>query len=137
MSSLRVGIFLCCVPAIFANGCNSIDLCAGLCGPNEVCVNGDCLECLTEVDCNAGETCVNGECIEAGCLTNDDCDPNELCVNGVCVECVNDASCAANQFCFNGACVNEACLNSPFPCESTADCPVGCNVACTQGICTN
>lgn len=116
MSSFRVCVLLSCVPAIFASGCIPPDACGGACEANEVCVDGKCF---------------------VGCGLNDDCAANELCVNGICVECVNDANCAVNEFCSDGACVNEACLNSRFPCASTADCPVGCNATCTQGVCSD
>jgi len=163
MTLFRVLIFLCCVLAIFANGCNPIDPCAGVtCDPNEVCINGACVECESDADCDPNENCVDGTCevLVTCCDANSNCAPKtcllpNFCVDGACVDCEITADCDDNELCLYGSCVacndNNACTRDIrvvddqtvefvcsyvfFPCVTVADCPPGCNVACLNNTC--
>lgn len=127
MNSSRVRIFLCCVPAIFANSCSPNAPCAGLCEPGEVCVNGACVECENDADCDPNENCVNGTCenVSACCDALSGCMPKtcilpNFCVDGVCVNCEITADCDGNGNCPNGSCL---CLNgSCVPCDDNNAC---------------
>ena len=66
--------------------CETNDDCSS---PTPYCVDGVCVECITDSDCSGGYVCSNNECIEEGELI---CDPPcnteppylEECVNGQC-----------------------------------------------------
>jgi len=119
VNSLRVRIFLSCVPAIFATGCDPIDPCADVtCDPNEVCFNGTCeTVCDGDDDCAAGEICFNAVCA-ANCIVNDDC------------ACDGDADCNDQDACTTDLCAGDDCVNTPISCNTAATCPAGCNVSC-------
>jgi len=141
MNSFRVRIFLCCVPAIFANGCDSTDPCAGLCEPDEVCVNGDCVlvvECNSNDDCDAGEVCTGGNCVFGdGCDGDADCAAAQECSDGLCVpDCDDPNACNDNDPCTMDFCIDQFCTTSRFTCGSVANCPPGCNTTCASGSCS-
>lgn len=153
LNSFRVRIFLCCVPAIFTNGCDPIDPCAGTCDPSEICINGECVECESDGDCDPNEQCDDGTCetkfvtcdSEEDCLGNQTCvlgtcDGGEcesdadcgaiiggLCSNGRCLLCITNAQCEMDKKCFGGSCVPRDA------CESDADCDA--DKYCSTGAC--
>lgn len=136
MKSIRVRIYLCCVPVIFAHGCNSLDPCAGLCEPNEVCINGECFaNCIADDDCGSYDECFGDICVPRDeCASSADCDANEFCFNFVCFDdCLND--CNDEDACTTDLCTGEGCFNTAIPCDTVADCPTGCNAECLGGIC--
>lgn len=145
MNSFRVRVFLCCVPAIFANGCPSApsDPCAGVtCDANETCVDGTCEAVVTCCDalsncaprtCLLPNFCVNGACVE--CEITADCDNNELCTNGSCVACNDNNACTSDFRVVDELTVEFVCSSVPFPCITVFECPVGCNVACLNNLC--
>ena len=109
--------------------------CQSLC-PEDECVNGQCVECISNTDCLCNQVCVNGSCkCPVGsvlnsngccdyCTSNDDCSNCEVCVNAN-----GYGSCVPIQ-CPNGVCdpTNGECVE----CVNTGDCPT--NECCQQDL---
>ena len=139
--------------------------CSGVvCGANQVCVSGACLDPCMGANCPPGLDCESGQCIdlcrtvacpqgqlcshgicEPGC----GCDP-EVCTGGqVCADdggfCVDpdcaQVSCPASQECISGGCV-DICSVTTCPLLTTCDAGVcgvdAClTVVCDGGVCLN
>lgn len=63
------------------------------CTSSKVCdtLSGDCVECLTDIDCDVGYTCSFNQCeAEATCNYDETCDSDELCS---CSDCFDDSRC--------------------------------------------
>ena len=118
-----------------------------VCPGGTKCVNNYCIpdECAV-VTCKDTERCIDGNCIEkctgVECKDHEKCDPNiGLCVDNSCVtkgcpdgqvcsdfECKSDpcppGKCAAGEQCTDGNCIG-TCLNK------------NCPIACVQGECVD
>jgi hypothetical protein len=113
------------------------------CGPNQVCINGECTS-VTPCGggCPAGSTCINGictqnspcggscpagqTCVNGICTPNDpcgNCGPDETCINGTCQPNDPCANCGPNETCINGTC-------QPDPCDDCDD-----DEICVNGDC--
>jgi hypothetical protein len=86
------------------------------------CVNGDCVECMTDADCsNPKPICVGEIC--QGCSLPGQCpDSAPICENDSCVPCSDDVQCQELG--------EDVCVETPSPdagmcsgCSSNADCP--------------
>src|SRR5262252_337905 len=95
--------------------CNNDDQCRE---HNEVCVQGQCVECATDNNCKQGFVCQAGKCTSE-CSSDTDC-PGGKCLHNQCVArgaCSADEDCAAGQECQGGTCVTrtaEACKFEPI-----------------------
>ena len=78
----------------------------------EVCVQGTCRECATDVNCKPGFVCDANRCVPKP-------------------ECVDDQGCGAGKKCQRGTCV--AAAKAPGTCDTVSDCGVGQD--CQAGRC--
>lgn len=93
--------------------------------PGDFCIVTACSVCLS------GEVCVEDECIDACSLV--ECDENETCVNGVCRNC-NSLGCPSGQVCFSSQCVVDPC--DAVTCASGESCFEGqCKPPCDDREC--
>ena len=71
-----------------------------VCGADEFCVGGDCVDCVANGNCPAGQNCdSNGACVacgaDCGCENGDDCPADRpFCEGGHCVSCQDNGDCA-------------------------------------------
>lgn len=79
------------------------------CSGNDYCIAGECVECVSNSDCDGGRSCdQRNRCIEIECLNDLDCDEEKpICNFDACVECRGDAGCDEDEYCFNYTCVPE------------------------------
>jgi peptidoglycan-associated lipoprotein len=80
----------------------------------EVCVQGQCQECATDVNCKEGFVCDGNRCVpkpvavKPECQQDGDCAGGAKCQNNRCVAragaCSTDADCPGGQVCENGTC---------------------------------
>lgn len=98
---------------------------------NEVCVDGTCQQCRTDVQCDEGEQCVGGRCeVKPECTRDDDCDGNAICRSGKCqLECEDDTDCGRGLACRDNRCID------PLACDGDRDCEPG--FTCYNGRCTD
>lgn len=83
---------------------------------NEVCVQGQCVECATDDNCKAGFVCQDSKCLpKPECAADADCGTGKGCREGRCVtvsapkaECASNAECGAGRECLDGRCVAAA-----------------------------
>jgi len=125
-----------CIAGSSGVGTCETDLCFGvICGPEQFCRDGDCVDITCDPECVAGERCVNGSC-EADLCADVTCTNNRVCnpTNGECESdlCVG-VNCPAGQACqpSTGGCAADSC--------ALIDCPVGfeCTVDFAgNGVCT-
>jgi hypothetical protein len=79
-----------CALASLPGACGSVknptpgDPCGGLCGPDEVCVDGACADPCEGVECEADLVCIGGECVDVpidadgdGFEAGSDCDDED------------------------------------------------------------
>ncbi|MBL8602766.1 MAG: DUF4114 domain-containing protein [Myxococcales bacterium] len=94
------------------NNCDGmVDNGDGLCGAQQVCDRGSCVDrCMGELGCFPGLSCTErGTCVEAGCLSVS-CAANERCQGGRCVGACEGVSCPRGLVCRAGRCV-DGCAN--------------------------
>ncbi len=112
------------------------------CPEGEVCVEGDCHECVLDSECHDDKSCTTNRCEGGTCVFADVTNGtlctdgpqsgqnNDACFNGECVDCVDSGGCAANQVCQQNSCVG---------CVFDSDCG-GTNLcqplSCEDGVCT-
>lgn len=104
---------------------------------NEVCVQGQCVECATDAQCKTGFVCQANKCVpkppecQPGSTT---CGPGKFCDGGVCAP----AQCDPNgpDTCPQGTkCTNYKCVPlQPGTCKNQGDC--GKTEECVNGVCT-
>ena len=97
-------------PSSYPN-CKADDECAE---KGEVCVQGTCRECATDVNCKRGFVCEANTCVpKAECTTNSDCGAGKACMGRRCVEdpasrvsgtCKSSSECPSGQECQEGFC---------------------------------
>lgn len=95
----------------------------------EVCVQGQCQECATDVQCKSGFVCEANRCVpKPECVASTDCGTGKKCQSGKCIthECDDDAGCGPGKKCQANRCVVP-------PCGSNADCAPG--EQCRAGSC--
>lgn len=72
------------------NKCNCPDDCEVECDPecddNELCSEGECVECVENSDCFYEQICLENACVEPECDVDGDCTDNKVCEVGVCIE---------------------------------------------------
>ena len=109
----------CEAPAL---GCEVDDDCLG----RDRCVEGECVQCVEDVDCPDGSVCgEDNRCVE--CVDDEACDGQVCDEAGSCVECLGDDDCA------EGVC--DAQSNACVECNADVDCGEGSvcdNNACVQ-----
>ena len=79
------------------------------CSGNDYCIAGECVECVSNSDCDGGRSCdQRNRCIEIECMNDVDCDEeNPICNFGACAECRGDTGCDEDEYCFNFTCLPE------------------------------
>jgi len=107
--------------------CNNDDNCKD---HNEVCVQGQCVECAGDQNCKAGFICQGNKCVPKGeCTSDANCGPGQKCRDGKCSsECATDADCPG------GRCRNNRCL-AQGACTVDEDC--GAVQGCQDGTCVS
>lgn len=90
-------------------------------------VAGQQQECFDHIDCKVGETCVNGACLE--CVSDEHCSGSggraTKCFDGVCSECSKGSHCDSGYCNNSGECSN---------CESDSQCGYG-RITGSGGFC--
>ena len=114
--------------------CNEHGYCEPLC-PDELCIDGTCVDCVDDDDCPSGMICVGGKCI---------CPPTRPYLNrrGECVACLTDAECPKCYHCQGGDCVPLDCgdgvcdpvTGKCVECVTSGDCD-GPNECCVNNKC--
>lgn len=108
--------------------CSSDDQCKE---HNEVCVQGQCQECVNDSNCKTGFVCQQNKCApKPECTPEKGCGPGKGCEAGKCVthECEKDGDCK------DGAtCQEHSCVKAPGTCNRNDDCPGG--QECQAGKC--
>lgn len=103
--------------------------CAPLCGADETCVEGACVECVGDEDCDLGDRCEDKACVERAC--DPDCDAGAHCeLLGDVPTCVDDAcdpACGDCQACVAGDCVLSDCAET---------CGEGLSCECVEDVMT-
>ena len=127
----------CEAPAL---GCEVDDECLGA----DRCLDGECVQCIEDVDCPDGSVCGAGNlCVE--CNNDEQCADDLVCNDvGSCVECLGDENCPdgvcdeeanaceeciADEDCAEGVCEANACVE----CREDANCAEG--DLCRDGAC--
>jgi len=91
---------------------------AEVCRAREICVDGHCVECVSDEDCTLGLVCDGGRCIAEGtCFTDRDCPAGQVCNRRIriCTEppppCTSDNECLPDERCdvADGQCRLRAC----------------------------
>jgi peptidoglycan-associated lipoprotein len=105
--------------------CSSDDQCKD---HNEVCVQGQCVECAADNNCKAGFICQANKCVpKPECTTDSNCPAGQVCRGGKCsAECTSDAECPS------GKCLNNRCV-AKGTCAADEDCGTG--QECQGGVC--
>lgn len=114
------------------------------CGPDEICVNGECLNPCEDVTCGEHETCHLGICRNCHHLG---CPSGEICHGGICREnpCADVECDPAQEYCAEGTCVplcrDERCPEGRI-CDASGNCvtppcgePCPDGEACFEGEC--
>lgn len=113
--------------------CNNDDQCKE---HNEVCVQGQCVECGTDANCKQGFVCQANKCVpKPECTTNANCPSGQRCAAGKCTsECSADAECPSGK-CLNGRCAAKGACAANEDCPSGEECQSGTCVARGAGAC--
>lgn len=73
------------------------------CAGDEVCVDGECVQCFEDSDCDDNAPICDGNMCR-GCEANSEC-PSACLPNGRCAECADDADCGGSTpLCVDGQC---------------------------------
>ncbi len=115
------------------------------CGPNEACIDDECVDLCEGVECEEGEECVYGVCRDCNTLG---CPQGQVCYDSHCIDdpCSGVDCDAQAEYCDNGTCkplcYDEACPEGmtcndqgdcePDPC-ATLEC--GPDMVCQDGRC--
>ena len=81
--------------------------------------SGECVDCLTTLDCGENQECVGGECHDyEPCASSKDCDLGVCWVEfGKCVDCIDDADCD-DAICEDNICVTITACVSDKDCKA-------------------
>ena len=114
-------LFASCAPSY--PKCNNDDQCKE---HNEVCVQGQCVECATDANCKQGFVCQANKCVpKPECTTNANCPAGQRCQAGKCTsECSADADCPSGK-CLNGRCAAKGACVANEDCASGQECQAG------------
>ncbi len=102
-----------CAPGLECrNGqCTQIEMCDPVCASDERCVDGRCVAEDICGPCEAAQRCRpdTGQCV--ACLSDLDCGDGRVCQTSenLCVGCTNDDDCAPNESCIDTACQPDMC----------------------------
>lgn len=106
--------------------CNNDDQCKE---HNEVCVQGQCVECGADNNCKQGFVCQANKCVpKPECTTNSNCPSGQRCAAGKCT-----SECSGDTDCPSGKCLNNRCV-AKGTCAADEDC--GSGQECQGGVCT-
>ncbi len=110
--------------------CNNDDNCKD---HNEVCVQGQCVECAGDQNCKAGFICQGNKCVpKPECVSDANCGPGQKCRDGKCSsECATDADCPGGR-CRNNRCLAQGACTADEDCGSGQECQGGTCVSRTD-----
>ncbi len=113
--------------------CNNDDQCRD---HNEVCVQGQCVECATDANCKQGFVCQANKCVpKPECTTNANCPAGQRCQAGKCTaDCTSDAECPSGK-CLNGRCAAKGACSTNEDCGAGEDCQGGVCVTKSADAC--
>jgi len=109
----------------YGNECSGCNCSA----PNDKCLNGQCVQCLSDADCAPG----TGPCdLNTHTCANATCPPTTpYLYQGACVECLNGTHCASGTCDVNThSCTNDLCSSCIEPYPACAD--IGGQLQCVQ-----
>jgi len=113
--------------------CNNDDQCKD---HNEVCVQGQCVECATDNNCKQGFVCQANKCVpKPECTTNANCPTGQRCQAGKCTsECSSDTDCPGGK-CLHNQCVARGACAADEDCAAGQECQGGTCVTRTAEAC--
>jgi peptidoglycan-associated lipoprotein len=113
--------------------CNNDDQCKD---HNEVCVQGQCVECAGDQNCKPGFVCQANKCVpKSECTSNASCPGGQRCQDGKCTDsCTQDGDCPSGR-CVNGRCIARGACTADEDCPSGQECQSGSCVTRTADAC--
>lgn len=96
------------------------------CKAGQVCVNGQCLQCVEDDACGPGKVCQDGACTtKPECVKDADCSGGQVCQAGKCQACTGDGECGPGGKCNAGACTRPTACTTDEQCADDEDCVDG------------
>ena len=95
------------------NDCDGADDTRDLCGPELICLNGECTQPCMSGECFGGRICIDGFC-STPCV-NRECPNGQVCQNGFCTDPCIGFDCREGTYCSLGRCIPEDCYGLGCP----------------------